>query len=77
MFSNDTDLNSINCNNINLVDDNFDDYDPEILNHARLMAWNNRSKYVAWHSRRWWDLCISEDKKKEIKPYLIHDRSFY
>ena len=23
---------------------------------------------VAWHPKRWWGLCMSEDKKKEIDP---------
>ena len=23
---------------------------------------------VAWHPTRWWDCCIPEDDKKEIKP---------
>ena len=23
---------------------------------------------VAWHPTRWWDWCIPEDDKKEIKP---------
>ena len=23
---------------------------------------------VAWHPKRWWDLCMSEDEKKEIDP---------
>ena len=22
---------------------------------------------VAWHSTRWWDWCIPEDEKKEVK----------
>ena len=23
---------------------------------------------VAWHPKRWWNLCISEDEKKEMEP---------
>ena len=23
---------------------------------------------VAWHLRRWWNFCMSEDEKKEIEP---------
>ena len=22
----------------------------------------------AWHPKRWWNLCMSEDEKKEIEP---------
>ena len=25
---------------------------------------------VAWHPKRWWNLCMSEDEKKEIEPIL-------
>ena len=28
---------------------------------------------VAWHSNRWWDWCISEEKKKEIDPMFIEE----
>ena len=31
-------------NNFSLDDDNFDDFDPEIINHVRLMAWYSRHK---------------------------------
>ena len=43
-FSNDVDLSSINLYNVNLDDDNFDDCDPENINHIGLMAWYNRYK---------------------------------
>ena len=23
---------------------------------------------IAWHPKRWWNFCVSEDEKKEIKP---------
>ena len=23
---------------------------------------------IAWHSKRWWNIFISEDEKKEIEP---------
>ena len=25
----------------------------------------------AWHPKRWWKFCISEDEKKEIEPNLL------
>ena len=37
-FSSDMGLNTINLNNVNLHVDNFDDYDPETINHVRLMT---------------------------------------
>ena len=43
-FSNNIGLNSINLNNINPDDDDFDNFDPETINHVRLMAWYNRYK---------------------------------
>ena len=56
---------SVDLNNINLDDDNFDEDDPEIIIHVRLMAWGNKFKErvtkelrempVAWHPTRWWD----------------------
>ena len=23
---------------------------------------------IAWHPKRWWDFCMTEDQKKEIEP---------
>ena len=23
---------------------------------------------IAWHPRRWWNLCMLEDERKEIEP---------
>ena len=23
---------------------------------------------LAWHPKRWWNFCMSEDEKKEIEP---------
>ena len=23
---------------------------------------------IAWHPKRWWNFCMSEDEKKEIEP---------
>ena len=25
---------------------------------------------TAWHPKRWWDWCVSEDQKIEIKPII-------
>ena len=27
---------------------------------------------VAWHPKRWWDWCFSEDEKKWIEPIFIN-----
>ena len=26
---------------------------------------------IAWHPKRWWKFCMSEDEKKEIEPILL------
>ena len=28
---------------------------------------------VAWHPNRWWNVCMSEDKEKEITLIFIED----
>ena len=43
-FSNDIGLYSINLNNINLGDDNFDECDLETIDHIRLMDLYYRNK---------------------------------
>ena len=30
---------------------------------------------VAWHPTKWWDWCMPEDDKNEIKPFFI-DKSY-
>ena len=73
---------TIGLNDINLDDDdnNFDEDDPETINHVKLMAWCNRFKQhkacknvirkelmpVAWHPTKWWNWSISENEKKEV-----------
>ena len=71
---------SVDLNDINLVDVNFDKDDLETITHIRLLVWHNRFKrrkifkkyiakelmHVAWHPTRWWDWCMSEHEKKEI-----------
>ena len=51
---------SVDLNNINLDDADFDEDDPENIIHVRLIAWTTfrqdiRKKLmpVAWHSTRW------------------------
>ena len=49
LFSDDMALNTIDFNNINLVDDDFDEEDPDTSIDVRLIAWCNRYKeYKAW-----------------------------
>ena len=43
-FSDDMNLVTIYLDNINLVDDNFDDDDPETIIHVATMTWCNRFK---------------------------------
>ena len=73
---------SIDTNNINLDNTNYDEDDPETIIHIRRLSWhikfgkpkafkkelNEELMLIAWHPRRWWNFCISENEKKEIKP---------
>ena len=73
---------SIDLNNINLDDTIYDEDDPETIIHVRLLAWyikfekrkahkkklNKELMLIAWHPRRWWNLCMLEDERKEIEP---------
>ena len=43
-FSNKIDISSVDINNINLVDGNFDNDDPETIIHVRCMDCHNRFK---------------------------------
>ena len=72
---------NIDLNNINL-DNNFDEDDPDTIILIRLLAWHIKFEkrkelkktiseelmLIAWHPKRWWNFCISEDEKKEIEP---------
>ena len=67
--------------NINLHK-NFDEDVPDTITRVRLLAWHiNFEKrkvlnkkiseelmLIAWHPKRWWNFCMSEDEKKEIEP---------
>ena len=43
-FISDIGVNSMNLNNVNLDDDIFDDYNPEAIDHIRIMAWYDKYK---------------------------------
>ena len=76
----------VNLSKINLDGVNFDEYDPETAIHVRLVALCNIFKQrkvfkkdlskelmpVEWYPTKWWDWQMSEDGKKEIKPFLIY-----
>ena len=67
-------------NNVSLINDDKFDYDdnPETIIHVRLMAWCKRYKQiktckkeinkelmlVAWYPLRWWEWCMSKNKKR-------------
>ena len=71
---------NIDLNNNNL-DNNFDEDDPDTIILIRLSAWymkfgkckalkkelNAELMSVALYPNRWWDWCVSEDGKKEIR----------
>ena len=81
-FCNEMCILSIDLNNINLNDTNYNEEEPQTIIHVRLLAWQSKFEKLkalkkelneilmlaAWHSRRWWNFCISEDEKKEIEP---------
>ena len=60
------------------LDNNFDEDDPDTI-ILRLLAWHIKFEKckalkkkvseelmpIAWHPKRWWNFCISEDEKKE------------
>ena len=71
---------SVNLNNINL-DNNFDEDDPDTIILIKLLAQHSKFKKrkalkkdkgkinaSSVASERWWNFCLSEDDKKEIKP---------
>ena len=68
-----------NC--INLDDNNFDENDSGIIIHVRNLAWytkfekhkaHKKDLNVVWHPNRWWDWCVS-DEKKEIDPMVFEE----
>ena len=72
---------SVNINNINL-DNNFNEDDADTIILIRILAWHSKFKKhkalkkevseelipIAWHPKRWWNFCMSEDEKKVIEP---------
>ena len=72
---------SVDLNNIDLNDVNFDEDDPKPIIHVIYMAWhitfkqrnrfkkdlNKKFMSVAWHPTRHGDWCMSGDKKKEAE----------
>ena len=80
---------SVDLPNINLCNVNFHQDDPETIIHVRLMTWHNTFKQLkatkniskelmplACHPTRWWDWCMPEDKKIEIKQFLIDKKRY-
>ena len=39
-----------------------------LKNAKRLKKINGELMSEAWHPKRWWNSCMSEDDKKEIEP---------
>ena len=70
----------IRLNNINVDDINYDAYDPDTNILVRLLAWhikfenckalkkelNEELMEIAWHPKRCWNFCMSQDEKKNI-----------
>ena len=38
------------------------------VEHLQKKDLNEESTLIAWHPRRWWNLCMSEDNKKDLEP---------
>ena len=69
---------NIDLNNINLCNINYNEDDPDTIIHVKPLAWhikfekrkahkkelNEELMQIAWHPKRWWTFCMSEDKKK-------------
>ena len=64
-------------NNINLDNTNYHEDDPDTI-IVRLFTWHIKFEKhkkdlsedlmpIAWHPKRWWNFCVSEDEKKEIE----------
>ena len=83
---NETSIFIIDLNNINLDDTNCNDlHDLGTIIHVRLLAWHSKFEkrkalnkelnkelmLVAWHPRRSWNLCMSEDEKNKVKTIFI------
>ena len=65
-----------------IINTNYDEDDPDIIIYIRLFAWHIRFEkrkelkkqlhgellFIMWHSKPWWNFCMSEDEKKEIEP---------
>ena len=78
---NQMDILSVDLNNTNHGDTNYDEDDPETIVHVRLFAWNSKFEKrnalkkkiskelmpLVWHPKIWWNFCISEHEKKEIE----------
>ena len=78
---------TIDLNNINLGDTNYDEDDPDSIILIILLAWrikvekrkalkkklNEELMPVAWHPKRWWNFCVLEDEEKEIDPIFIEE----
>ena len=65
---------NIDLNNINL-DNNFDEDDPDSVRFEKCKGLKKMISEelmpVAWHPKRWWNFCLSEDEKKEIETIFI------
>ena len=75
------DLDKINLDN----DDNFNEDDSNTIIHVKLLAWRSKFKKrkalkkktskelmpAAWHTRRWWTFCMTQDEKKGKKKTIF------
>ena len=73
-FCNEMGILNIDLNNINL-DNNVDEDDPDTIRFKKCKALKKMISEelmpIAWHPKRWWNFCLSEDKKKQIETLFI------
>ena len=76
----------VNMGLINIsLDNNFDEDDLIAIIFVRLLAWHiiiekrkilkkelkEKLMPLAWHPKRLWDWCVSEDEKKKVNRFLL------
>ena len=78
---------NLTLNNNYLDDTNFGNDDPDTIILVRLSAWHitfeKRKAHkkmkgdelmpIAWHPKRWWNVCAAEDVKKKIEPIFTEE----
>ena len=76
---------SVNLNNINLDDTNYDKDDADTIIFVKRLAGHSKCEkskvlknqlneelmLIVWHLKSWWNFCMSEDEKNGTEPIFI------